>query len=318
MRQNFMVIDKTAVIGAGIMGRGIALVYALNGCRVSLYDINQQALHMARKHIDNDLELLVAEGLISAVASQSAQKNIIITGSLDMAVGDAEFITEAVPEQLPLKHQVFARLESLAPSTAIIASNTSTLPLSELTRGLIRPERLLITHFFNPAHLVPLVEVVKSEKAPAEIITTTLELLRQIGKVPVVLKKDIPGFIANRLQAAILREALHLVASGVADMHDVDTVVTVGPGFRWSVIGPLETADFGGLDTWQSVMGNLAPELDCTRTAPAVLTEMNRQGHLGVKTGQGFYSYLSEDVVAGKIHSRDQAFIRLLMLRHKM
>ncbi len=313
-----MAIDKTAVIGAGIMGRGIALVYALNGCKVFLYDTNQQVLHKASKHISNDLELLVAEGLISAAASKSAQKNILITGSLDTAVGDAEFITEAVPEQLPLKQQVFARLESLAPSTAIIASNTSTLPLSELSRFLVRPERLLITHFFNPAHLVPLVEVVRSENAPAEIVTTTLEILRRIGKVPVVLKKDIPGFIANRLQAAILREALHLVASGVADMHDVDTVVTAGPGFRWSVIGPLETADFGGLDTWQSVMENLSPELDCTRTAPAVITEMNRQGHLGVKTGQGFYAYLSEDVVADKIHSRDQAFIRLLMLRHKM
>lgn len=313
-----MAIDKTAVIGAGIMGRGIALVYALHGFKVSLYDTSQQVSHKARKKIGNDLELLVAEGLISAADSQSTQKNILITGSLAAAVGDAEFITEAVPEQLPLKQEVFACLESLAPSTAIIASNTSTLPLSELTRSLVRPERLLITHFFNPAHLVPLVEVVNSENAPEEIVTTTLELLRRIGKVPVVLKKDIPGFIANRLQAAILREALHLVASGVADMHDVDTVVTAGPGFRWSVIGPLETADFGGLDTWQSVMENLAPELDCTRTAPAVITEMNRQGHLGVKTGQGFYAYLSEDAVTDKIHSRDQAFIRQLMLRHKM
>ena len=234
--------------------------------------------------------------MISAAASQEAQEHILITGSLDAAVGDAEFITEAVPEQLPLKWQVFARIESLAPEAAIIASNTSTLPLSELTRYLARPERMLITHFFNPAHLVPLVEVVRAEHTPAEFVTTTLELLRRIGKIPVVLKKEVPGFIANRLQAAILREALHLVASGVADMHDVDTAVTAGPGFRWSIIGPLETADFGGLDTWQSVMNNLAPVLDDARTAPAVIKDLNRQGHLGVKTGQGFYAYPSREV----------------------
>ncbi len=312
-----MVINKTAVIGAGIMGRGIALVYALNGCSVSLYDTSQDVLHKAKKQICDDMALLVAEGLISAAASQAAEEHIFITGSLDVAVCDAEFITEAVPEQLPLKWQVFARIESFAPETAIIASNTSTLPLSELTRHLVRPERMLITHFFNPAHLVPLVEVVRAEHAPAEVVTNTLELLRRIGKIPVVLKKEVLGFIANRLQAAILREALHLVASGVADMRDVDTVMTAGPGFRWSIIGPMETADFGGLDTWQSVMNNLAPVLDDARTAPEVIKEMNRQGHLGVKTGQGFYAYPSREVVADKIRSRDQAFIRLLKLRSR-
>jgi 3-hydroxybutyryl-CoA dehydrogenase len=311
-------LDNTAVIGAGIMGRGIALVYALNGCRVRLYDAADKALERAKKLIDADLALMVEEELCTDAARYQALENILVTGSLADAVSSAEFVTEAVPEQLELKWQVFASIEALAAPGAIIASNTSTLPLSDLARHLEHPERMIITHFFNPAHLVPLVEVIKAVDTPVHVVADTLAFLRQAGKVPVVLKKEVPGFIANRLQAAVVREALHLVHSGVADMHDVDTVMTCGPGFRWSIIGPLETADFGGLDTWQSVMNNLAPELDDACTAPALIKELNQQGHLGVKTGQGFYAYPTGEVVSAKIRSRDLAFIRLLKLRHKV
>lgn len=310
-------INNTAVIGAGIMGRGITLVYALNDCRVCLYDTDSVALEKARRLIGADLDLLIEEELCPADAYRSVLDNILVTDDLEAAVRSAEYITEAVPEQLALKWQVLARIEALASPTAIIASNTSTLPLSELTRSLDRPERMIITHFFNPAHLVPLVEVVKADTTPAELVNDTLALLRRAGKVPVVLKKEVPGFIANRLQAAVVREAMHLVHNGVADMRDVDTAMTCGPGFRWSVIGPLETADFGGLDTWQSVMSNLAPELDDARTAPEILNALNRQGHLGVKTGQGFYAYPTAEVVADKIRKRDLAFIRLLKLHQK-
>ncbi len=308
-------IDNTAVIGAGIMGRGIALVYALNGCRVRLYDAANTALERAKALIDADLTLMVDEGLCSTAARLKALDDILVTDSLADAVGSAGLITEAVPEQLELKWQVFASIEAFARPGAVIASNTSTLPLSELARHLERPERMIITHFFNPAHLVPLVEVVKAENTPAQAVAETLAFLRRAGKLPVVLKREVLGFIANRLQAAVVREAMSLVYSGVADMHDVDTAMTCGPGFRWSIIGPLETADFGGLDTWQSVMNNLAPELDDSRTAPALIKELNRQGHLGVKTGQGFYGYPSGEIVAEKIRKRDLAFIRLLKMR---
>ncbi len=308
-------LNNMAVIGAGIMGRSIALVYAMNDCSVRLYDTDIATLERAKDLIRADLDLLVQEGLCPASRSQKILKNIFVTENLKEAVGSAELITEAVPEQLELKWQVLSRIEALSSRSAIVASNTSTLPLSDLARHLTRPERMVITHFFNPAHLVPLVEVIKTETTPDEVLSDVLVFLRRIGKVPVVLKKEVPGFIANRLQAAVMREALHLIHIGVADMHDVDTAMTCGPGFRWSIIGPLETADFGGLDTWQSVMGNLAPELDNARKAPEVIKEMNRKGHLGVKTGQGFYTYPTGEVVAEKIRSRDLAFIRLLKLR---
>jgi 3-hydroxyacyl-CoA dehydrogenase len=289
----------------------------MNGCEVRLFDADPKALERAKGLISADLELMVEEGLCPASRCREILDNIVVCDNLAEAVVSAELITEAVPERLALKWQVLARIEAHSSQSAIIASNTSTLPLSDLAKHLARPERMIITHFFNPGHLVPLVEVIKADRTPDEVLAGVLVLLRRIGKVPVVLKKEVPGFIANRLQAAVMREALHLVASGVADMHDVDTAVTAGPGFRWSIIGPLETADFGGLDTWQSVMDNLAPELDDARSAPAVIKEMNRQGHLGVKTGQGFYTYPTKEAAAEKIRRRDQNFIRLLKLRQK-
>ncbi len=309
--------NNTAVIGAGIMGRGISLVYAMNGCKVRLFDTEIKPLEMAKGLIGADLEVMVEEGLCPASRCRDILDNIVATASLGEAVASAEFITEAVPENLELKWQVFARIEELSSKSTIITSNTSTLPLSDLARHLARPERMIITHFFNPAHLVPLVEVIKAEATPGQMLSDVLAFLRQINKVPVVLKKEVAGFIANRLQAAVLREALHLVQSGVADMQDVDTAMTCGPGFRWSTIGPLETADFGGLDTWQSVMNNLAPELNDARSAPEVIKELNRQGHLGVKSGQGFYIYPTEEFIADKIRSRDLAFVRLLKLRRQ-
>jgi 3-hydroxyacyl-CoA dehydrogenase len=309
--------NDIAVLGAGIMGRGIALLYALASSRVRLFDTDSEALGRARDLICTDLDLMVAEGLCDAQSRDHALGQIEVVGSLKEAVKSVRFITEVVPEQLELKWQVFARLEELALPEALIASNTSTLPLGDLTRHMARPERMMITHFFNPAQLVPLVEVVKGPGTSAAVLEQVLAFLRRAGKVPVVLKREVPGFIANRLQAAVMREVLHLLASGVADMKDVDTVMTCGPGFRWSVIGPLETADFGGLDTWQSVMNNLAPELDNSRSAPEALSELNKQGRLGVKSGQGFYVYPSDEVVAEKIYRRNLAFIQYLKLRQK-
>jgi len=296
------------------MGRGIALIYALNGFNVRLFDCDPKALEEAGNRIEADLSLLVAEGLATEIQRRQARANIINADSLPAAVTDADLVTEAVPEQVSLKWQVYAEIESLARIDTILASTTSTLPLAELAKNLARPERMIITHFFNPAHLVPLVEIIKGENTSGHVLTTTLDLMRRLGKMPVVLKKEVPGFIANRLQAALFREALHLVASGVADCEDIDTALTAGPGFRWSIIGPLETADFGGLDTWQKVMNNLCPELDCARSAPELINAMNEEGRLGVKSGEGFYRYPTREAIAEKIRSRDLNFIRLLQL----
>lgn len=307
---------RTAIIGAGIMGRGMALVYALGGCHVSLFESDTNVRRQAMELIRTDLALMVEEGLYDA-SRLAVLDNIFLADSLEQAVEGAASITEAIPEKLELKWQLFARLEELAGAETLISSNTSTLPLSQLNRHMNHPERLIITHFFNPAHLVPLVEVVSPASFPRQRLESVLAFLRGCGKTPVVLKKEVPGFIANRLQAAVVREALHLAGSGVADLADIDAAMTCGPGFRWSVIGPLETADFGGLDTWQSVMDNLAPVLDDATEAPELIRELNRAGQLGVKTGQGFYRYPDAEAVADKIKQRNLAFIRLLALRNR-
>lgn len=307
---------RTAIIGAGIMGRGMALVYALGGCHVSLFESDANVRRQAMELIRTDLALMVEEGLYDA-SRLAVLDNIFLADSLEQAVEGAASITEAIPEKLELKWQLFARLEELAVAETLISSNTSTLPLSQLNRHMNHPERLIITHFFNPAHLVPLVEVVSPASFPRQRLESVLAFLRGCGKTPVVLKKEVPGFIANRLQAAVVREALHLAGSGVADLADIDAAMTCGPGFRWSVIGPLETADFGGLDTWQSVMDNLAPVLDDATEAPELIRELNRAGQLGVKTGQGFYRYPDAEAVADKIKQRNLAFIRLLALRNR-
>lgn len=310
-----MEIKQVAVVGAGIMGRGIALVYALGGCRVRLYDKDVTARDRASALIAADLALLVEEGLCDPAQRDRTMARIAVHDDLAVAVTMADFITEAIPENLALKWQLFDCLEMLSSQKVPIASNTSTLPLSNLAKHMSHPERMIITHFFNPAHLVPLVEVVAAPGTPASLVEAVLTFLRDSGKAPVVLRKEVPGFIANRLQAAVVREALHLVQSGVADMQDVDRAMTCGPGFRWSVIGPVETADYGGLDTWLSVMANLAPELDNKREAPAVLKELAGMGRLGVKSGHGFYAYPTAEAVAARIRERDLAFIRLQKMR---
>jgi 3-hydroxybutyryl-CoA dehydrogenase len=314
LRKGVQMIKNIAVVGSGIMGRGIALIYALNGFKVFLYDCEPNALMEAGHRIEKDLALLLTEGLVTQNQQRQALANIIFNDSLKAAVKDADFVIEAVPEQLSLKQQIFSEIEKLVMDDTILASNTSTLPLTDLARYLSRPERMIITHFFNPAHLVPLVEVVAAENTPEYVLEATLNHLRRLKKKPVVLKKAVPGFIANRLQAALFREALYLLSIGVADCEDIDTAVTAGPGFRWSLIGPLETADFGGLDTWQKVMNNLCPELDCSKFSPKIIDVMNKEGRLGVKSGEGFYQYPDQETIAERIRLRDLNFIKLLKI----
>jgi 3-hydroxybutyryl-CoA dehydrogenase len=264
--------------------------------------------------MEDSLSLLVKEEFVTEERKVEALRRVSRTTDLEAAVKDADFITEAIPEVLEMKWELFATLERLAKPDAIIASNTSTLPISRMAKHSATPHRMIITHFFNPAQLVPLVEIVKHEKTAGPVVEATIALMRTIGKHPVLLKKEVPGFIANRLQAAIVREAFHLLDEGVADARDIDAAITAGPGFRWAFIGPIETADFGGLDTWKRVIDNLAPELDKRESAPERIVDSVAKGNLGTKTGKGIYSY-TDVSVPEKIRERDTNFIRLLKVK---
>ncbi|RNB85575.1 3-hydroxyacyl-CoA dehydrogenase family protein [Brevibacillus panacihumi] len=301
---------RAAVIGSGVMGHGIAQVYAMAGYSVSLYDIKDELLGKARQAIERSLSLQVREDVLTEQAKQEALARITLTTNLQEAVADADLITEAIPEVIDLKWTLFEQLEAYAKPDAIIASNTSTFSIGRLIEKTKTPQRFIITHFFNPAQLVPLVEIVRHEKTSEDVVQKTVEWIKQIGKSPVLLKKDVPGFIANRLQTALMREAFSLLANGVAEAHEIDTVMKDGIGFRWAFVGPIETADFGGLDTWQRVMDNLAPELDRSEAAPAIIRELVAKGDLGTKTGAGIYSY-ADTSVEDRLRKRDEQFLRL-------
>jgi 3-hydroxybutyryl-CoA dehydrogenase len=309
-----LIVKKVAVLGAGLMGRGIAQLYAQAGYPTHLYDINDKFLESAKQIIDENLTLMVDKSLITQGDKQAALARMTFTTDLKQAVQEVEFITEAVPEILELKLELFKKVEQLTNPGTIIASNTSTIPLSQMVKGITQPNRFIITHFFNPAHLVPLVEIVKTEQTSDHVIETIMNLMKRIGKKPVLLKKEVPGFIANRLQAAMVREAFYLLNEGVAEAEDIDTAITSGPGFRWAFIGPIETVDYGGLDTWKRVIENLAPELDKTEAAPQVIADLVEKGHLGTKTGQGIYSYIDTSV-SEKVKERDMNFIELLKIK---
>ncbi len=307
-------IKKIAIIGSGVMGSGIAQSFAVSGYYVTINDIKEELLYHAQNRISENLSLLMEEGALTDREKQGALANITYSVDLEGAVRDADFIIEAIPEVIELKLNLYQQLEEIIKPDAIIASNTSTFPISQLMEKASFAERMIITHFFNPGHLVPLVEIVQHDETKPEIVKTTMDLMRKIGKSPILLKKEIAGFIANRLQTALMREAFYLLKEGVADAEDIDTAITAGPGFRWAFTGPIEIADFGGLDTWQRVFDNVSPVLDQSKEAPDLIRDLVAEGKLGTKSGEGIFTY-EESTVSQKINERDRNFIKLGKLK---
>ncbi|WP_249597248.1 3-hydroxyacyl-CoA dehydrogenase family protein [Peribacillus frigoritolerans] len=307
-------IKKIAIIGSGVMGSGIAQSFAVSGYYVTINDIKEELLNHAQNRISENLSLLMEEGALTGRAKQGALANITYSVDLEGAVREADFIIEAIPEVIELKLNLYQQLEEIIKPDAIVASNTSTFPISQLMEKASFAERMVITHFFNPGHLVPLVEIVQHDETKPEIVKTTMDLMRKIGKSPILLKKEIAGFIANRLQTALMREAFYLLKEGVADAGDIDTAITAGPGFRWAFTGPIEIADFGGLDTWQRVFDNVSPVLDQSKEAPDLIRDLVAEGKLGTKSGEGIFTY-EESNVSQKINERDRNFIKLGKLK---
>ncbi len=257
-------VETIAVLGAGIMGAGIARVFGRAGLDVRVFDVRAEA---------------------AATAAESAGGSA--HSSVAAAVDGATIVLEAAPERLELKRDLIAVVEA-ANAEALIASNTSSIAADALAAGMREPERLVIAHFFNPADTVPLVEVVPGPATPRASVDRMVALLEACGKTAVPLAQQVEGFIANRLQAALYREAMHLVELGVATPEQVDLAVTAGLGPRWALAGPFEVMDLGGLDVWTSVADHLFPTLGDASAAPAMLRERAERGDLGAKTGAGF------------------------------
>jgi 3-hydroxybutyryl-CoA dehydrogenase len=303
-------IRRIAVIGAGIMGHGIAQEFAAAGFEVGLYDVDETRLREALTRIAANLERLETAGVVAPGAAGTAPTRIRLSTILSEATADADYVVEAAPEHLPLKRDLFAEFDRLCAPSTILASNTSTFTPSSLASATRRPDRVLVTHYFNPPFLVPLVEVVRGPQTSDATVATVVPLLKNIGKSPVVVQKEVPGFIGNRLQLALVREALSIVAQGLATPADVDLVVRTSLGRRWSVAGPFETSDAAGLDTVLAVAGQLFPAIESSPDVPALLHDMVARGELGLKSGKGFYDWSAETAEALRERIR-QALIEI-------
>ncbi len=290
------------VIGAGLMGHGIAQDFASAGYSVVLHDIDQSRLSQARALIRQNLQTMAGLHLASATSAEDVLSRVSVETSLPAVAGRCDYIIEAVAEDLPVKQEVFSVLDAHAPAHAIFASNTSSLLVDQLARGIKRTERVLITHYFNPPYLIPLVEVVLGSATSQETVSFVTELLRTAGKRPVVLRRAVPGFIVNRLQAAIIREAVSLVEQGVASPRDIDTAVRSSIAPRMSAGGLFEVYDLTGWDIVLAMCGNVLPDLDTRTDLGTAVRTMVAQGRLGVKSMQGYYAWSSEST--GDLRSR--------------
>lgn len=286
---------RVAVVGAGTMGHGIAQVFAQAGCIVKLIDINEQVLKEALVKIKANLEFFVENNLLTPKESAETVSRIETSTDLESAVKDVEYVTEAVPEKMSLKQQIFEKMDNNTPSHTILASNTSGLSITEIANATRNPDRIIGTNWWNPPHIIPLVEMMKGEKTTDETVQRTKEVLTKIGKKPILILKPIAGFVGNRLQIALFREALNLLEKGVASAEDIDTAMSYGPGFRYPVLGPFKVADFGGLDVFYHLSGDLFRDLDCSKKPQEVLARLIEEGKLGFKSGEGFYTYKDKD-----------------------
>jgi 3-hydroxybutyryl-CoA dehydrogenase len=307
-------IKQITVVGAGLMGHGIAQSFAQKTYPVTLYDLNDSILKRALSQIRSNLETFVEVGLETEENIEKVLSQIRVSIDLREAVKEAHLVIDAAPEDLMLKRNLFGELDRYCLEDAILASNTSTLPIYEIGREVKRKERLVITHWFNPPHIIPAIEVVPGEETSIEVLEMTLGLLRKIGKKPIRILKEIPGFLINRIQTAMFREILSLLEQGIATPEDIDAGVKGSFGIRLAVIGPLQTMDMGGLDLIHKGMKYLYPFIDRSVDVQEILREKVERGELGLKTGKGFFEYEEKKALALSRHSkeRDKKLLYLL------
>ncbi|MCS3405887.1 3-hydroxyacyl-CoA dehydrogenase family protein [Serratia sp. AKBS12] len=281
---------QTAVLGAGLMGVGIAVHFARYGHEVLLYDTDSARLAEVPAVAGSILAELVEVDLLAA--SQVAEILARLHGSDNLQrLAPARLLIEAIPERLPLKHALYAQLEDLIAEDAIIASNTSGLPPDRLAENMRHPQRLLIAHFWNPPHLIPLVEIVPGSATDQRHLQALQTLLSDMALEAVLLERAAPGFVGNRLQFALLREALHIVQSGIASPQVVDRVMRASLGRRYAMVGPLEAADMTGLDTVCDIAQHLLPTLASGSEMMELVRQRLADGNTGLRSGSGFYTW---------------------------
>ncbi|MCM2297107.1 3-hydroxyacyl-CoA dehydrogenase family protein [Rhodoferax sp.] len=287
---------SVSVIGAGLMGHGIGQVFARAGHAVVITDSNKEILNMALARVESNL-------LDEGADAPRVLCNMSVEENLEIAVAEADLVIEAVPEKLELKQQLFSDVARAAPRHAVLTSNTSVIPITRIGEKLDSDarSRLVGTHWWNPPHLVPLVEVIRTVHTSIEVFEQTYAWLEAVGKLPVKVHQDVTGFIGNRLQHALWREAIGLIDDGVCDAEAIDLVVKNSFGMRLPVLGPMENADLVGLELTRDVHRIMFPSLKCNKTPSPLLDRLIEEGHTGMKVGQGLRSWTREQ--AENVHS---------------
>lgn len=308
---------QLAVVGAGTMGHGIAATFASEGYDVALHDTDEERLEAGRERVRETLQLLNDEGRVDSAAYDWATSAVTYSTELETVVGDADLVVEAVTEDLEVKRMVFEELSELTNPGTVLASNTSGLSITDIATATDAPEQVLGMHWFNPPHIVPLVEVVKGERTNDDLAAAVTAFLNDLGKTAITVEKDVPGYIGNRIQMAMCYEAFSLLDRGIASAEDIDKAVKAGFGFRLPSMGIFEKVDQSGIDVHYAIESYLMETLDRGTEPNPVATELVEAGDLGLKTGQGVYDWEDTDPEA-VVAARDSKLLEQLELYESM
>lgn len=298
-------IRNITVFGPGMMGSGIAQVFAGNeDLKVTIF-IREKFEYECMDKIKSNLQVLKENGVITEEKIKGILDRISLTEDLQEAVKDADFIVECIPENMELKQDLFKRLEHICKDTTIFATNTSVMSITEISEKVKDKSRLVGTHFWNPPYLIPLVEVIKSDYTSDEVMDKTMELLKKVEKHPIRVNKDVPGFVANRLQHALWREAISIVEHDIADAATVDEAIKYSFGLRLPVLGPMENSDMVGTDLTLSIHSYILKHLENSTEPSPILKEKVEAGDLGFKTGKGFQEWSADQAKKSNEGLRD-------------
>jgi len=302
---------KVIIAGAGTMGASLAQVYALAGWETVVYGRSEAGLERGKHLISLNQATLIEKEIITKEQSETALENISFTTS-DDCFSDCDLVVESIVEDMEKKKEFWSKISALCPENALLSSNTSGLSITEMATAVHNPARFMGQHWLNPPHLLPLCEIVVGEESDEARVAEMRSLVASLGKSPVIVK-DIPGFLINRVQFALLREVLHIVESGWASFEDIDTVLKGGMGLRYAALGPFGVADFGGLDVFEHISSYLNAKLCDRKDVSEMFSRMVAEGRLGVKSGAGFYDY-SGDKADTAVKDRDELYIELAKL----
>jgi len=304
-------IKHIGVLGAGLMGHGIAQIFASAGYDVNIYDVDPATLRAAKDRIADNFKVFLELKLAEPEQIDRCLNRIKLCPSIEALGQGPQFIIEAIVEDLKVKRNTYAELERFTAPDTILSSNTSAISITEISEALKIKRRFLGTHFWNPPHVLPCVEVIKGADTDEGVFETVYALMEKVGKVPVRVLKDVPGFLGNRLQHAMWREAISLCEKNIASAEDIDKVVKYGFGARMPFIGPLETADLAGLGLTRDIHSYLFPYLESSQTPSPALEDLVAAGATGVRAGRGFYDWTPEKVQR-IIQQRDTVLLRII------